>query len=209
MPRVAISEAEIREILLKTAREAFLADGIRGTEMKSIAERSGLSRSTVYRYASDKNQLAFLVVEQEMRVLVQEAMLNHTDQARSGYERLEAYCMNLLDVIQSHKHALGLIMEFDSIYTGKYPDIPEARDYTITMQRMHSNTVLLVLDGLMDKSLTNIPDASLFAAMIANTIFGLALRLFPREAHYQEEHHSDARSIIAEAIRTILSAVKA
>ncbi len=209
MPRVAITDTEIREILLKTAREAFLADGIRGTEMKAIAERSGLSRSTVYRYAADKSRLAFLVVEQEMKELVAEAMASGEDPAHSGYERLSAFCSRLLDAASSRPRALRLIVEFDSIYTGDYPEIPEARDYIITMQRLHNNTVRLVLDGLADRSLTNIPDASVFAAMTANTIFGLALRILPREAHYVEEHKSGARAIIDEAIRVILSAVKA
>ena len=209
MPRVAITEAEIRRILLETAREAFLENGIRGTEMKVIAERSGLSRSTVYRYATDKNQLAFLIVEQEMKELVRLALSNREDPSESGYVRLLQFSRSLLEAAQNSRQILGLILEFDSIYTGEYPDIPEARDYVVTMQRLHNNTVRIVLDGLSDHSLTNIQDAALFAATLANTIFGLALRLFPRESHYLEEHQSGARPIIEEAIRLILSAVKA
>ena len=209
MARTSITEEEIRDVLLQTAREAFIKEGIRGTEMKTIAERSGLSRSTVYRYAIDKAQLAFLIVEQEMRELVRLALVTGEVTVRSGYEQLEAFCGRMLDVMESHPQVLPLIAEFDTIYTGEYPSIPEAQDFVITMQRLHNSTVLMVLNGLADHTLTNIPDPSVFAAMLENTIFGLSLRLFPREAHYKEEHHNGARPIIEEAIRVILSAVKA
>ena len=66
-----------------------------------------------------------------------------------------------------------------------------------------------VLDGLADHTLTRIPNPELFASMLENTILGLSLRFFPREAHYLEESHQSARANIEEAIRVILAAVRA
>lgn len=209
MPRTSITEAQIREALLQTAREAFLTDGIAATEMKAIAERSGLSRATVYRHAIDKNRLAFLVVERELRELIGLALPKNDTPEMSGYERLETFCRRMLDVYESHPRVLRLINEFDSIFTGDYPPIPEAQDYVITIQRVHNATVQLVLDGLADHTLTRIPNPELFASMLENTILGLSLRFFPREAHYLEESHQSARANIEEAIRVILAAVRA
>lgn len=207
MPRTSITETEIRETLLKTARKAFLQNGIHDTEMKNIAESSGLSRSTVYRHAIDKSQLAFRVVEREIDAMVGDSISFAAQPGSNGHDRLVAFMNRMLDVFEERRNDLHLIAEFDTIYKGDYPDIPEARDYVVCMQRYHSICLLLVLDGLADHSLTNIPNANVFTAMVMNTIFGLALRLYPREAHYIEEHDSGARPMIDEAIRVILSAV--
>ena len=61
MPNQRITPEEIRSALVSTAKEKFLSNGIAGTEMKDIAASAGLSRSTLYRYMIDRNQLAFIV----------------------------------------------------------------------------------------------------------------------------------------------------
>ena len=209
MARTSITEAEIRSILLSTAREVFLESGIRGAEMKQIAARSGLSRSTVYRYATDKSQLAFMVVEQEVRSLVESCIPANGQKRGTGYENLQAYCARLLDTLERRREVLPMIAEFDTIYQGAYPPIPQAKNYVISMQRLHNATVQLVLDGIEDHSLVHIEDPTVFVAMLSNTIFGLALRLFPREPHYLEEHHTSARATIEEFLRLIFLSVKA
>ncbi|MBR4458491.1 MAG: TetR/AcrR family transcriptional regulator [Clostridia bacterium] len=209
MPRTSITETEIREALIAAARELFLENGIRAVEIKTIAEKAGLHRSTLYRHAMDKNQLAFYVVEQEMRELVALDLERLNALPSRGYDRLEAFCHLLLDDFESRPNLLRLLNEFDAIYTDDYPDIPEANDYVITMQRLHHSTVQLVLEGLADHSLTNIPDVSAFSNMLNNTILGLSLRFFPREKHYAEEQNASGRKTIEEFIRITLSAVKA
>ncbi len=207
MPRTSITEAEIREALLNAATESFLRDGIVGTEMKAIAERAGLSRSTLYRYAISRNQLAFLVAERQMRLISEAALAAPDELPRSGWERAVLFCENLLAVLEARPDVLRLMAEFDGIYAGPYPDIPEARDYVITIQRIHNAMTQVILDGMADHSITHVQDAGLFAAVMENTVFGLATRFVPRAEHYREEQRQDGHTIIAETVRRLLDGV--
>lgn len=209
MPRTSITPEEIITALQKTARELFLQNGIAATEMKTIAAQSGLSRSTLYRHAFDKNQLAFLVVEQEMRTMLEDCITFEPDSQLTGYEKLRCYCGMQLDIFENSVPVLRLINEFDSIYVGAYPDIAEARSYVVTIQRLLNRTVQLILNGMADGSIQHIANPSLYAATLENTLFGLSLRFFPREAHYAEEQHFAGRQVIEMAVNAILEKYKA
>ena len=115
MPRIDLSNEEIRTLLLNSARELFLQNGIAATEMKAIAEKAGLSRSTLYRYTIDKNQLAFLVVTQEISGLFERCILFAPQTSLSGFEKLRAYCYNQIDTFERDVPTLRLIQEFDTI----------------------------------------------------------------------------------------------
>lgn len=208
MPRTSITETEIREALLSAATEAFLRDGIVATEMKSIAERAGLSRSTLYRYGVSRHQMAFLVAEQQLRTISEEALDASADTSEDGWTRTLNFCSNLLRVLESKPRVLRLMAEFDAIYAGPYPDIPEARDYVVTIQRIHSTLTRVVLDGMADHSIVGVRDASLFAATLHNAVFGLAMRFIPRREHYREEHGNDAVSIITETITRLMESAR-
>ena len=126
----------------------------------------------------------------------------------TGWERLKEYCLNLLDLLQARPQVLRLMAEFDAIYAGPYPDIPEAKDYVVSMKRIHNTTAQLVLNGLGDHSIASIDNPDLFASVLENTVFGLAIRYFPREAHFLEEHSHGGREVIACAIDRFMESVK-
>ncbi|MBR4712043.1 MAG: TetR/AcrR family transcriptional regulator [Clostridia bacterium] len=209
MARKAISEAEIREALLREATAAFLRDGIVATEMKAVAAAAGLSRSTLYRYAISKNRLVFLVGARQLRLLVDEARERPLPQSAAGWERLRHFCLSLIDVLASRPDILRMMSEFDAIYTGPYPDIPEARDYVVAMRGLREIFLRMVRDGLEDGSIAGVPDPRLFTAALANAIYGLAARFFPREAHYLEEDSFGGRAIITEIVSRLLDGVRA
>ena len=209
MPRIDLSNEEVRALLLNSARELFRQNGIAVTEMKAIAEKAGLSRSTLYRYTIDKHQLAFLVVNQEISELFEKCIAFTPQTKLTGYDKLHAYCYNQIDIFEKNVPTLRLLHEFDSIYTGDYPDIDESRDYIATVQRLQNRTLQLVLEGLSDRSINHIDDPVMYAAALEHTLFGLSLRFFPREKHYMEEQHFKARSCISAAVDILLSSVKA
>lgn len=209
MARKSISEAEIREALLREAGKAFLRDGIMGAELKEIARNAGLSRSTLYRYAISRNRLAFLVAEQQLRQLVERAGLTDPPAAATGWERLRLYCEHIVAGMEERPDVLRMMAEFDTLFAGPYPDIPEARNYAASMQRLRSAMLRMVLDGLEDGSIAGIPDPDLFTAAVGNTIYGLASRFFLRDVHVAEEHGHTSHEIISEVLRLMLDHVKA
>jgi AcrR family transcriptional regulator len=70
--RPAESEADLRERLLDAALARFVAEGIAGASLKSIARQAGVTPALVHYYFGNKEQLLSVVVEERlMRVIAE------------------------------------------------------------------------------------------------------------------------------------------
>ncbi len=64
---------DTRERVRKAALELFTRDGFSATTTKAVAERAGVAAGTVFVHASDKEDLLFLVMHDELQAVVDEA----------------------------------------------------------------------------------------------------------------------------------------
>lgn len=198
---------EIRAALVKTAKKQFLANGIMNTEMKEIASLAGLSRSTLYRYMIDRNQLAFIVSAEILNELSEKCFALSLDQPACGLEKLSLFAHHYIDTLCENVEMVSYLDEFDCLFRGSYPDIPEANNYITTIQRLQSRTAQFLFEGLADGSIAPMDKPLFFASLLVNTIFGLAERILPREEHYQEEHLTDGRSMMIGAVDVLLASI--
>jgi AcrR family transcriptional regulator len=68
--RLGENEADARRRLLDAAERCVERHGIRKTTMEDIAREAGISRPSVYRYFSDREELLLAVMSQHSRALV-------------------------------------------------------------------------------------------------------------------------------------------
>ncbi|MHA7651522.1 TetR/AcrR family transcriptional regulator [Mycobacterium sp. ML4] len=86
MTRVrATSTATVEELILDTARSVFETYGVRRSNIEDVATRAGVSRSTIYRRFSSKDELFEAVVRREA-----ELFFSTLDQATTGRSPREA-----------------------------------------------------------------------------------------------------------------------
>lgn len=209
MSSIRLSQQEIREKLLTAARHQFIRNGIVNTEMKAIAEEAGLSRSTLYRYVIDRNQLAFMVSSVILTELTESCMEQSVIQGKNGYKKLESFVRSMVDTLTDNVGLVNFLNEFDSIFRSDYPNIEEARNYSVTMNRMLHRSAQFIFEGMADGSIRQIPDPLLFGSSLMNTLFGLSERLLPRDEHYQIEHHYAGRDLILNVIGILLQSIAA
>lgn len=194
----------IKTSLIASAKDLFLRDGIAATEMKNIAAAANLSRSTLYRYMIDKNQLAFLIAADVLQELTSASIAVTINDGLGGYEKLCTFTRHFIGVLQGNSHYVSFLSEFDSIFRSDYPDIPEAHAYMQTIQRMLHRTAQFLFEGLADGSIRPIDDPLFYTSLLINTLFGLAERMLPRSEHYLEEHHVSAVKVLNETANILL-----
>jgi AcrR family transcriptional regulator len=97
-PRVRMTGTERREQLLDIGRSVFAAKGFDGTSVEEIAEHAGVSKPVVYEHFGGKEGLYAVVVDREVRRLLEriEASL-HGQHPR---ELLEQAAGALLDYVE-------------------------------------------------------------------------------------------------------------
>ena len=203
-----IKPSEIRQALLEAAKENFFKGSIAATEMKAIAATAGLSRSTLYRYVIDKNQLAFLVATDVLQTISSQCLSFSVKADSNGYQKLHDFACNFGRILCDNVDLVSFLAEFDTIYRGDYPDIPEAKEYISTINRMLHLTAQFFFEGLADGSIECKQEPLFFISVLVNTIFGLAQRLLPRNAHYLQEHGTTAEKLLFGAIDILLESIR-
>ncbi|MGW2018207.1 TetR/AcrR family transcriptional regulator [Streptomyces sp. NPDC001927] len=106
--RVRMTGAERREQLLDIGRTLFAAKGFEGTSVEEIAAKAGVSKPVVYEHFGGKEGLYAVVVDREMRQLLE--MVNGALTAGHPRELLEQAAFALLDYIERYTDGFRILV---------------------------------------------------------------------------------------------------
>ena len=103
-----MTSAERREQLIATARSLFAERGIEGASIEEVAARAGVSKPVVYEHFGGKEGLYAVVVDREVRQLLE---LMHTS-LTAGHPRdlLEQAAFTLLDYIEQSSDGFRILV---------------------------------------------------------------------------------------------------
>lgn len=172
-----------KRAVIEIAENLFLSQGLATTEMKEIARCASISRSTLYRMFDSRETLAFAVADKCLHELFDPKPMEIYGTDRSGFEILRSYSSNLIETMIQGVRYVKYLSEFDQMFSGDYPDTPEARKYVQFNRQRHDRQILLNILrlGTEDGSIRGDIDANMLELTIGNTILGVAQRILPRE----------------------------
>ena len=113
-----MTRAEERELnystILRAAIDCFLAEGIDKTSVNDIAQKSGLTPMSVYRYFGNKQAIAVAVANH----LLREYLNEHTQRSaslrienESGYDEFARIVRAYIDTYESHPEYIRFLQE--------------------------------------------------------------------------------------------------
>jgi AcrR family transcriptional regulator len=107
-PRVRMTGKERREQLLDVGRTVFAERGFEGTSVEEIAAKAGVSKPVVYEHFGGKEGLYAVVVDREMRRLLEMV----TGALTGGHPRelLEEAAFALLDYIEQYTDGFRILV---------------------------------------------------------------------------------------------------
>ena len=106
--RPRMTAAERREQLMEIARTVFAERGVEGASVEEIAARAGVSKPVVYEHFGGKEGLYAVVVEREVRQLLD--MMREALTAGRPRELLEQAALALLDYIESSSDGFRILV---------------------------------------------------------------------------------------------------
>ena len=179
-----------KKAVIEIAENLFLSQGLATTEMKEIARCASISRSTLYRMFDSRETLAFAVADKCLHELFDPKPMEIYGTDRSGFEILRSYSSNLIETMIQGVRYVKYLSEFDQMFSGDYPDTPEARKYVQFNRQRHDRQILLNILrlGTEDGSIRGDIDANMLELTIGNTLLGVAQRILPREKNYRQEY---------------------
>ena len=179
-----------KKAVIEIAENLFLSQGLATTEMKEIARCASISRSTLYRMFDSRETLAFAVADKCLHELFDPKPMEIYGTDRSGFEILRSYSSNLIETMIQGVRYVKYLSEFDQMFSGDYPDTPEARKYVQFNRQRHDRQILLNILrlGTEDGSIRGDIDANMLELTIGNTLLGVAQRILPRGKNYRQEY---------------------
>ncbi|MFD5032448.1 TetR/AcrR family transcriptional regulator [Streptomyces sp. NPDC058220] len=106
--RVRMTGAERREQLLDIGRKVFAEKGFEATSVEEIAAKAGVSKPVVYEHFGGKEGLYAVVVDREMRQLMD--MVTSALTAGHPRELLEQAAFALLDYIETYTDGFRILV---------------------------------------------------------------------------------------------------
>lgn len=208
MSASVFTSEEIQRMILEEARSQFLEKGIAATQMKDIAAKIGISRSTLYRYYPQKEHLAFLITSQICDQLMNDSVSFELPEKACGYDKVESFCYHYIDNLLQNTALLSYLSDFDRLFEKDYPDIPEAVSFLNSIQKNNQTLAAYLRQGQLDGSIVPYENANLLASVLINTFLSEAQRLFVRSDHFQREHGYSGYQIIHKTAELLLRTLK-
>ena len=111
MPKKIDHDAR-KENILKTALEVFADVGYREANLSLIAEKSGLSRPTIYQYFKDKDEIYYYAVKLVTgRLFTELSTLAFDDSIGDEIDKIIAICTKIVDSAINAEAELTRLME--------------------------------------------------------------------------------------------------
>ncbi|RCK70906.1 TetR/AcrR family transcriptional regulator [Desertihabitans brevis] len=109
-----MTSAERREQLIRVARHSFAERGFEGTSVEEIAARARVSKPVVYEHFGGKEGLYAVVVDREVRTLL-DAIRGALETPGSSRALIERATLTLLDYIETNPDGFRIVARDSSL----------------------------------------------------------------------------------------------
>lgn len=114
---------ERRSRILAVAQEVFAEHGFRSADVKTIAERAGVGKATIYKFFASKEALLLTIVEENLNN-IRDLALKHLISNEPPLDRLRGVCLSIARYMAGNR-------EFSRVL------IQEAGEFAGDIQRQH------------------------------------------------------------------------
>ena len=166
-----------RADILKNALAVFTEDGYSGTTFQKIAEKSGITRTTLYHYFRDKREIFFYAIKSFMDKIesnVQEAMKRNFTSCAA---QLKAVMESIIGTCYEQQKLLAVILAYLLQLQKEGEDVEDSiKRRTLRWRHIFSS---IIIEGQKRGEFTRkatVKDANtLFYALLESMVFHIAL----------------------------------
>ncbi len=198
-----------REWILEVAEDLFINRGIELVTMGDIAESTKLSRATIYKYFSNKEQVAGEIFKLTTRAWRDRNEREVWCFQGKGYEKLERFVDSFLNQLFENPREASFVAEFNYLYGKRIEAETFASRMLENLEEDHRFVEICVREGIADRSLKGDVEPSLVVAVFFNFLSGMISRLGEMGDKVDKEFGFASRAIFSQIGRYFLDGLKA
>jgi AcrR family transcriptional regulator len=158
---IVVEHEKRRREILEKALDVFMEDGFEDVTLQKIADRCGITRTTLYIYYKNKREIFNFSIKQFLQILENNIAKTRNEKGLSHTETLIRVMTEIIERLEENRRLLSVIMNY-LIYASRNDQEPGYRVRRRTVRLRHILTAMLVEGikaGEFSKSL-NVKDAN-------------------------------------------------
>ena len=203
--RIYVNHREAqRDRILACARDLFTDRGIQGVTLSDIAVAAHLTRGTLYKYFTNKEDLAQAIFQATTRGWVERGERGVWSIPGTGFERVERFVVSHAGAMFRDPREARFVAEFNALYAREWPVERMAPILAETLGSQRLQLYESVRQGQTEGSLRDdiVPEA--LVAAIFNFVSGMMDRLGAMGPKIEGEYGIAAQTVCEQINRVFL-----
>jgi AcrR family transcriptional regulator len=190
-------DARKRKILDK-ALDVFMDVGYEDTTYQKIADRCGITRTTLYIYFRNKKEIFLAAIKQLLAQVEHDIVTVSQNKTLSVSDRLTAILCGLLGIFEENRKLLRVILDY-LLYISRSEGDPDVRVSRRTVKMRHYVNVL-VIEGIKKNQIKNLDVAS-----ADEIIYGIIEGALYRLAVLKRDSVADLKKAVPNIVKKLCS----
>lgn len=173
---IIVEHEKRRKEILEKALDVFMDEGFEDATFQKIADRSGITRTTLYIYFKNKKEIFNYSIKQLLIKVEKDLLQLRKDKDLSIVNRITAVVCTIIDILEENHRLLSVILNY-LLYLSKSEINPDERVRRRTIRMRHILSAM-VIEGVRAGEIApiNIRTADdLLYGLIESAIFRLVV----------------------------------
>jgi AcrR family transcriptional regulator len=198
-----------REWILDVAEDLFIEKGVENVTITDIEKASRLTRATLYKYFSSKEQMAQEIFKIVTRGWAERDEREVWSMPGTGYQQVERFVNSHFNYLFQNIREARFIAEFNYLYAKKWPTEVALKLFAENLEGERQNLLACIKQGQADGSLRADIDPELMLASVFNFNSGMMSRLGELGSKVEGEYGLGVQTIFEQVSRIFLDGLKA
>jgi AcrR family transcriptional regulator len=193
---IVVEHEKRRRNILKKALDVFVDEGFEDATFQKIADRCGITRTTLYIYFKNKKEIFNYSIKQLLSTVDAELAVVRADTNTNSVDKLIRVLSRIIELLEKNRRLLSVILDY-LLHIAKSSADPNYRVRRRTLRLRHI-LATMVIDGIKAGEIVsmNVKSADdLLYPLIESAIFRLAV--------LKQESVGDLKASAALAVRLI------
>ena len=176
---IVVEHEKRRYDILKKALEVFMDEGFENATFQKIADKCGITRTTLYIYFKNKKEIFIFSIKQFLQVLENDITMSVKEKGLSASEKLIKVMNVIMESLEENRSLLSVVIDYLA-YASKnnvdYDPGRRVRRRTVRMRHIQAN---LLIEGIKSGEFCpkiNVTDTNeLFYSILEAAVFRLVI----------------------------------
>lgn len=196
--------------VVNAAREEFIEQGIMNAKIKNIAIRAGVGEASIYRYFTDKNELAKIVATHywaEMFVVFKNIMVQSFEDSNTALDHIRSFLNIFITLYTDYPKFLIFTEDFDG-YMSYVVNDEDTAQFSSMISDIKELFLRLITDGIKNNEIRDTVELDFVYSFVSQTMAATAQKLVSRIGYLHKEKENYGVKCLTDLIEMFINYIK-